>query len=220
MLKLAPVRAVLFDMDGLLLDSERVALDCFEKSALELGLPWRREFALSLVGITARESDRMMQLEFGEEFPVERHRLRFSELYEAAIRAGEITLKPFARELLDYLERAQIPCAVATSTQRTRAEVKLLRAGILPFFKALACGDEVTRGKPAPDIFELAARRLGVEPRDCLVLEDSNPGIRAAVSASMRAVMVPDLVKPDADVRRYGVPVVESLKYVLVGLMQ
>jgi HAD superfamily hydrolase (TIGR01509 family) len=220
MLKLVRPRAVIFDMDGLLLDSERIALECFETSARELGLPWDREFALSLVGITARESDRMMHKAFGEEFPVEQHRQRCSELYDEAIRTGAIVLKPFARELLDYLNRAQIPCAVATSTQRVRAEVKLHRTQILPCFKALACGDEVTRGKPAPDIFELAARRVGVEPRDCLALEDSNPGIRAAVSASMPAVMVPDLLTPDADVRRYGVPVVDSLKDVLVALMQ
>ena len=220
MLELKRPHAVLFDMDGLLLDSERVALDCFEESALELGLPWDRAFALTLVGITARESDRMMLRKFGEDFPVELHRQRFSELYEAAIASGAIALKPFVRELLDYLERAQIPCAVATSTQRVRAEVKLHRTQILPYFKVLACGDEVTRGKPAPDIFELAARRIGAEARDCLVLEDSNPGIRAAVSASLRAVMVPDLLKPDADVRRYGVPVVDSLKDVLVALMQ
>lgn len=220
MLRLACPRAVIFDMDGLLLDSERVALSCFAQSADELGITWNEAFALRLVGVSAKASDRLMRDTFGPDFPVELHRQRFTELYDAAIRAGAISIKPFARELLEYLNRMQIPCAIGTSTQRTRAELKLHRAKLLECFQAFAFGDEVTRSKPAPDLFELAARRLGVEPRDCLVLEDSSTGIRAAISASMNAVMVPDLVAPDADVRRYGVPVADSLKDVLVALMQ
>jgi len=219
MLTLTRPRAVIFDMDGLLLDSERVALAFFEQASKELGAPWTAELGLSMVGCTAKDSNQLILDAFGADFPIDAHRARFSELYEAAIVAGEIPIKPFVRELLDYLEGARIPCAVATSTHRPRAEAKLGRAQLLPNFVALACGDEVTRGKPAPDIYELAALRLSVEPRDCLALEDSNAGVRAAVSANMQTVMVPDLVKPDADIRRYGVPVVASLKDVLVALM-
>jgi HAD superfamily hydrolase (TIGR01509 family) len=220
MLNIVRPRVVVFDMDGLLLDSERVALALFEQAARELGAPWDDALALSLVGISARDSDRMIVKAFGEDFPIDAHRRRFGELYDKAIASGAIQTKPFVRELLDYLGEVQIPCVVATSTKRTRAEVKLHKTRLLPYFKALACGDEVVRGKPAPDIFELAAGRAGVEPRDCLALEDSNPGVRAAVSAGMCAVMVPDLLRPDADIRRYGVPVVDSLKDVLVALMQ
>lgn len=218
-LDLVRPRAVIFDMDGLLIDSERVALAHFARAAQELGAPWSAEMGLAMVGLNSRDSDLLIRARFGPDYPVEALRARFGELYEAAIVGGEIALKPFARELIDYLGACAIPCAVATSTRRTRAEAKLARAGLLPAFAALACGDEVTRGKPAPDIYELAAARLGVEPRDCLALEDSNAGIRAAVSANMRAVMVPDLLQPDADIRRYGVAVVDSLKDVLVALM-
>ncbi len=219
MLTLTRPCAVIFDMDGLLLDSERVALSFFEQASRELGVAWSQEVGLSMVGLNSKDSDKLILQAFGADFPIEAHRQRFGELYEAAIVAGDIPLKPFARELLEYLTGARIPCAVATSTRRTRAEAKLMRAHLLPHFQALACGDEVSRGKPAPDIYELAAARLSVEPRDCLALEDSNAGVRAAVSASMNVVMVPDLLKPDADIRRYGVSVAESLKDVLVALM-
>jgi HAD superfamily hydrolase (TIGR01509 family) len=206
-------------MDGLLLDSERVALALLAQAAQDVSAPWDEALARQLVGISARDSDRMILATLGADFPIQAHRQRFDELYAHAITVGQIHPKPFALELLDYLQQAQIPCVVATSTQRQRAEVKLHATRLLPYFKALACGDEVLHGKPAPEIFELAARRAGVEPRHCLALEDSNPGIRAAVSASMQAIMIPDMVPPDADIPRYGVQIVPSLKEVLVALM-
>ncbi len=218
MLNIPRPKAVIFDMDGLLLDSERVALACFEEAAKALGAPWSQELALSLVGRSARDCDRLIAQAFGERFPLEPLRERFSEIYDGKVAAGDIPLKPWVRELLDWLEAARIPRAVATSTFRKRAEAKLARSHLLQRFDALACGDEILHGKPAPDIYELAAQRLGVEPRDCLALEDSNVGIRAAVSASMKAIMVPDLLQPEADIRRYGVAVVPSLKEVLVAL--
>lgn len=211
-------QAVVFDMDGLLLDSEHVALSCFEQAAQALGVVWSHALGMSLVGRSARDSDRLLRAHYGADFPLAALRQGFDQRYDQAIMTGAIPLKPYARELLDQLDRLQIPCAVATSTQRFRAETKLAKCHLLSRFKALACGDEVTRGKPAPDIFELAATRLGVAPRDCLALEDSNPGVRAAVSASMPVIMIPDLVPPDADIRRYGVACVESLKDVLIAL--
>jgi HAD superfamily hydrolase (TIGR01509 family) len=220
MLRLSPPRAVIFDMDGLLLDSERVALACFAQAAQALGVAWPEALGLSLVGLNVADSNRRILAALGEDFPIDALRAGFDERYDGAVRRGEIPLKPYVRELLDYLEAQRIPCAVATSTRRVRAETKLAHAQLLPRFKALACGDEVRRGKPAPEIFELAARQLGVEPRDCLALEDSNAGVRAAMSASMRVVMLPDLLRPDADIRRLGVACVDSLKDVLFALQR
>ena len=218
-LYLSRPKAVIFDMDGLLIDSERIALGLMARVAEEIGFVWDEGVGRSMIGLNSRDSDRLLASVWGPTFPLASFRERFGVLYEAAIQAGEIPIKPFVPELLDYLEVARIPCAVATSTRRTRAEAKLARLRLLPRFGALACGDEVSRGKPAPDIFELAAARLGVEPRDCLALEDSNAGIRAALTANMTVVMVPDLLEPEADIRRNGVACVDSLKDVLVALM-
>lgn len=210
--------AVIFDMDGLLLDSERIALALHARAAEELGIPWEYATGLSMVGLNSRDSAGILTQRFGADYPVTQLYERFGTLYENAITHGEIPLKPFVRELLHRLEALRIPCAVATSTRRVRAEAKLTHAQLLPQFKALACGDEVTRGKPHPEIFELAARRLGAEPSRCLALEDSNAGVRGAISANMKAVMIPDLLKPDADIRRLGVQVAESLRDVIAAL--
>ncbi len=86
--------------------------------------------------------------------------------------------------------------AVATSTRRDRAEAQLAQQGLLQRFAALVGGNEVERGKPEPDIFLLAASRLSVAPEDCVVLEDSEPGVRAALAAGMMPIMVPDMHAP------------------------
>jgi HAD superfamily hydrolase (TIGR01509 family) len=217
-LHLTRPEAVIFDMDGLLLDSERIALKLFAEAARSLDLKWSEEVGLKMIGLNSRDANAIVLESFGSDYAVASLHERFGELYEAAIISGGIPVKPFARDLLMRLAALRIPCAVATSTRRTRAEAKLHHAQLIQHFKALACGDEVLRGKPHPEIYELAASRLGVEASRCLALEDSNAGVRSAVSANMQVVMVPDLLKPDAGIRMLGVPAVSSLKDVLVAI--
>ena len=122
-----------------------------------------------------------------------------------------IALKPGLLDLLDWLEARRIPKAVATSTRRDRAQAKLARTALLPRFVALVGGDEVARGKPEPDIFLAAAARLGEAAQHCLVLEDSEPGVRAALAAGMTPIMVPDLHAPSDDLVALEPLILESL---------
>ena len=217
-LTLTRPEAVIFDMDGLLLDSESLCLRLLAQAAAELNMPWDHDIGLQMVGLNLGDSSAVLKRAHGDDYEVAALRAKFDEYYEASITQGEIPLKPFVRELIHRLASLKIPMAVATSTHRVRAEAKLQRAELMTHFKALACGDEITRGKPSPEIFELAARRIGVRPSGCLVLEDSNAGIRGAVAANMKAVMVPDLLRPDADIRRLGVQVAESLRDVIAAI--
>jgi len=207
----ADIHAVIFDMDGLLLDSERVALATVAEAAAELGVEWRYEVGLALVGLNSKDGPAVIRRHLGDDYPVVELYDAFGRIYETAIADGRIPLKGGAVELFDELDARALRRVVATSTRRSRAEPKLAAVGLLARVHGMVCGDEVLRGKPAPDIFIAAAARLGVPPANCLVLEDSNAGVRGALAAGARVVMVPDLLQPDDDVQAAGVPLAASL---------
>jgi HAD superfamily hydrolase (TIGR01509 family) len=207
----ATLAAVVFDMDGLLLDSEHIAYDIGRQVSLDLGIPWTHEVAMQLIGRNSREHEALLKGAFGEDYPLATHQAEFGRRYEAVIAQGTIPLKPGVHELFDVLDTLKLPRAVATSTRRSRALPKLEAVGLLSRVDLVVAGDEVSRGKPAPDIFLAAAERLGQRAAQCLALEDSNAGVRAAHAAGMRVVMVPDLLEPADDVRDAGIMVVTSL---------
>ena len=206
-----PPAAVLFDMDGLLLDSERVALAIMSASATELGLVWDHRVGLRIIGRSVTDSSRILREHYGDDARLDALPGAFRARYDRHIDEQQIPLKPGVLQVLDLLDTHGIARAVATSTQRERAVRKLERNGLIERFDALVGGDEVKRGKPAPDIFLAAARALDVEPARCLVLEDSNAGARAGLAAGMAVVMVPDLLEPDADVLALGAHCLGSL---------
>lgn len=212
------IRGVIFDMDGLLLDSERVALATIAQAAAPMGVEWPYDLGLAMVGLNSRDSDGIIRARLGDDFPVAELRERFGLLYEAEIEAGRIPLKPGVLELFEVLDALGLPRVVATSTRRVRAEPKLAAVGLLDRVHGMVCGDEVARGKPAPDIFLAAAARMALPAADCLVLEDSNAGARGGHAAGARVVMVPDLLEQAADLRDAGVPTLASLGRMAVFL--
>ena len=203
--------AVLFDMDGLLLDSERIALAIMAECAAEIGLDWAPQVGMRMIGRNVVDANRVLRDHFGDDARLGLLPAAFRLRYDRHIAEQPIPLKPGVTALLDLLERHDIPRAVATSTQRERASRKLARNDLLHRFDALVGGDEIERGKPAPDIYLAAARAVGAEPVRCLVLEDSNTGARAGLAAGMAVVMVPDLLEPDAEVLAMGARRMDSL---------
>jgi len=190
----APFAAAVFDMDGLLLDSERPIRDAWLSAAAELGAPLTQADYLSVVGRNERESDALLLDVFGGDAALlGATRRRADALIAERFGAAPFDVKPGALRLLRALRVAAIPCAVASSTAHREVERRLERAGLLAFFDAVCGGDEVARGKPEPDLYRLAVERLRVDARGCVAFEDSNYGARAALAAGLAVVVVPDL---------------------------
>ena len=212
--------AVIFDMDGLLLDTEPLAMRAWGEAAAALGVDFDAALALAMVGRNFEDCAAMVRLRSAADYPVEALLGRWHATYDAIVAREGVDVKPGVRELLDWLEGHAIPCAVATSTRRERAQAKLVDASLLPRFLHLVGGDEVAQGKPAPDIYVEAARRIGIAAGECVVLEDSEPGIRAALAARTIPIMVPDLRPPSADLVALDLLVMPSLADVLRHLEQ
>jgi HAD superfamily hydrolase (TIGR01509 family) len=191
--------AVIFDMDGLMLDTERLAPRAWSAAAEAMNVEFDPALIPGMVGRNFRDCRMHLSRHYGDDFPTDELLQAWHVAYEAIIAREGIGLKPGLLTLLDWLDLHRIPRAVATSTRRDRAQSKLAQTALLARFDALVGGDEVERGKPQPDIFLLAAGRLRIAPEVCIVLEDSEPGVRAALAAGMMPIMVPDQQAPSAD---------------------
>ena len=192
-------QAVIFDMDGLLLDTEMLAARAWDEAASAHGATFDRDLALRLVGRNFRDCIALVRAHYDTSYPVEAVLGCWHATYEAIVARDGVRVKRGAHELLEWLDQERIPRAVATSTRRDRATRKLVDAGLLARFHALVGGDEIAHGKPAPDIYFEAARRLNVASSACCVLEDSEPGVRGALAAGMTAIMVPDVAPPSEE---------------------
>ncbi len=206
-------QAAIFDMDGLLLDTERVCMRVFQEACEVQKLPFYEEVYLSIIGRNAAGIEAIFRKAYTSEY--ERLHKEWRARYNAVVKHQAIPTKDGVVELLEWLKEQNIPTAVATSTAKEVATIKLELAGLSKYFDNLTTGCEVTNGKPDPEIYLLAANRLKVEPTKCLAFEDSNNGVRAAVAAKMSTYQIPDLVEPCDEVRQFGHSIVSSLHDVL-----
>jgi HAD superfamily hydrolase (TIGR01509 family) len=204
-------KAAIFDMDGLLLDTENVCKGIFEKACEALGVPFLEEKYLSIIGCNSKTIHAKLGEAYAGIIDYKVINEEWRQRYTSVVFHQAIPKKHGVIELLDWLASKNIPIAVATSTHRDVAEKKLKLAGLDGYFNCLATGCEVTRGKPDPEIYHLAAKRLGVASEHCLAFEDSNNGVKAAVAAAMHTYQVPDLVAPCEDVKALNVQTRTSL---------
>ena len=204
------VHAVVFDMDGLLVDTETVAREAMTLSARGMGFELPHDVFLQLIGMNFAASGHILADHFGPAFDVPAFQAESTRLYRAAAELG-VTVKEGVVELLDALDVMKLPRAIATSSPHQDVDRNLGRHGLRERFDAVVAGGDYPRSKPFPDPFLKAAERLGVDPAHCLALEDSHNGIRAAHAAGMMAVMVPDLLEANAEMHALCVRIIESL---------
>lgn len=211
-----PPQAVLFDMDGLMLDTEAVYCLAWQRSAAEFGHTMTDEHYLSFVGRRAVDCHDILYGFYGHDFPLPDFLRRGCEIYEEYFACHGVPHKQGLGELLDTLDELRIPKAIATSTERPNALFCL--GDLAGRFEEIVTGDEVPEGKPAPDIFLLAARRLNTAPARCLVLEDAEPGVRAAGAAGIPVIVVPDLKPPSPLMLEIALGVCDSLHDVATAI--
>lgn len=205
-----PVKAVVFDMDGLLVDTEQVVFRAMQRAAA--GIERELPFATfqRMVGLQHAASDLILLEHFGEGFDIQAWSEAVSRHFREELAAG-IALKAGVLEILDHLDAAGLPRAIATSSSLQSVQMSLGPHSILDRFHALITRDVQTRGKPHPEPFLKAAEALGVAPEDCLALEDSHNGVRAAASAGMMTIMVPDMLDPTEEMRTLCVRIARDL---------
>jgi HAD superfamily hydrolase (TIGR01509 family) len=203
--------AVIFDMDGTMVDTESIYHASWRKLAADLGFTLDDATLKKTTGRRMAECYTIIEEALGPTFPLKTFQQRWWDYWVDHADTFGIARKPGLEQLLSLLDAHNIPKAVATSSARAEAIYTLDRAGITDRFSFIVTGDQVKHGKPAPDIFLLTAERLGVDAKYCLALEDSEAGVLAATAAGMVTFMIPDLVPPSPDVADRAFRVVETL---------
>ena len=192
------IHAVIFDLDGLLIDSEQVWDDIRREFVAEQGGHWRDSAQRDMMGMSSNEWSRYVREQLAVDMPDEEISREVAGRVDARYRE-QVPLLPGAREAVERMAQ-EWPLGLASSSNRELIDLVLEEAGLATFFRATVSSEEVGRGKPAPDVYLEAARRLGVAPDRCAAIEDSHNGIRSAVAAGMRVIAIPNrLFPPDGE---------------------
>lgn len=208
-------QAVVFDMDGVIFDTERLVIEFWKEVAKKHNIPNVEHTCIQCLG-TNRVRTREIFLEnYGADFPFDPYRAEVTELFNTHYKGVPLPTKPGVRELLSYLQEQDIKVGLASSTAQHLVRDEIDTAGLLPYFQTLVCGDMVEHSKPAPDIFLKACEILNADPTKSIAIEDSFNGIRSAHCAGMTPIMVPDQVQPTDEIRALAFHVMPSLLDVL-----
>ncbi len=189
---LPPFRAVILDLDGLLLDTEPTYRRAWRQTAAELGFDFTEDLARRLEGQSIDAVARILSDAFGPGFDFETFHRLSARRWHQWVEAHGIPVKPGYGRLMEVLRRRRIPYLLATNSQRRYAVKCLTLAGIAADFPVIVSRDDVTAGKPEPEIYLRACETLALPPAQCLAVEDSLPGILAAHRAGTQPVLVTD----------------------------
>ena len=210
--------AVIFDMDGIIFDSERCIIECWEIVAEKYGIEGVEDACIKCTGTNNQRTREIMHEIYGEDFPFDEYSSEASVLFHEKYDGGRLPIKKGAENILRYLKERNVKTALASSTRKEVVVNELSCAGLLEYFDEIVTGDMVKRSKPAPDIFLLACEKVGVKPSDAYAIEDSYNGIRSASAGGLRPVMVPDLVGPDEEMLKKAEVVLRDLDEVILYL--
>lgn len=197
-------------MDGLLFDTERIFRDSWTEMATQFGQIPQPDFPAAVAGTSGAGMREVIRQYYPEVDP-----FAFQEgciSHTADILKRGIPEKPGMREILDFFKAQNVKMAIASSSRRGMIRRNLRCADIETYFDVVVSGEDVSQGKPKPDIFFLAAQELDCDPKDCYVFEDGINGVRAGIAAGCVTIMIPDLFEPTEDIRSNCTGIYPDLK--------
>lgn len=204
-------KTVVFDMDGVIFDTEKLCLSCWVREAGKKGIPNMENVFKMCIGTTNVRTEEIMYENYGHDFLYAEFRKDTSVMYHEWIDENGMPLKPGVVEILDFLRDNGYRIGLASSTRRPVVVDELKKAGIYEYFDVIVGGDQLTKSKPEPDIYLMACEMLGCSPCEAYAVEDSFNGIRSAYSAGMKTIMVPDLIAPDEEMHKKASVICDSL---------
>lgn len=195
------IKGAIFDMDGLMFDSERLVCSIWQEMMDENGYKFNVDIFKNTIGLRRDKTKEFYTSLYGSDFDYDHFKTQSRERFYKRIEKDGVPIKKGLFELLDYLRKNNIKTAVATSTSASTALKVIKKAGIYDYFDSFVCGDDVKNGKPHPEVFLTAAQKIGIAPNECIAFEDSINGIKSALSANMTTVMVPDFLQPTDEIK-------------------
>ena len=212
--------AVVFDMDGVIFDSETKVVECWKAIADKYKIPDIEATCLSCMGLNQTVAKERFLEKYGQDFPYVEYKKEMSERYHSLYDGGRLPTKVGVKELLQFLKAQGKKVGLASSTRSVVVKQELTDAGLIEYFDVVVGGDMVSRSKPQPDIFLKACEELGVAPRDAFAIEDSYNGIRAAAAGKLRPIMVPDLMPVTEEMQGLAEEIFDTLLDVKTYLEQ
>lgn len=213
---MSKVKTVIFDMDGLMLDTEKIYYQASQETADAIGMDYSFEVYAKFIGAGDVQMQTTMKEMYTDHELLETFFGNSEEELDYLLLNGQVDLKNGLLELLDYLQKQKIPAVVASSTRREMVDKLLDRLDLRKYFKEVVGGDEVPAAKPDPAIFNLAFSKTDIDNKqEALILEDSKNGIRAAHSARIPVILVPDMLEPDGEMEEKTADIVPDLHHVI-----
>ena len=201
-IKLDDINLVIFDMDGLIFDTESIYIRKGYEITKRYGYDITEEVIMKTIGMTDKSSREIYKTAYGQDFPYDLMTKEIDSYIVDLGRKGELPFMNGAIEIFEYFKNNDKKMVVATSSRREKAEILLKNSEIIEYFEYVVCGDDITHGKPNPEIFLKAATEINALPNETLVLEDSLNGIRAAHAANMVPMMIPDKILSTEEIRK------------------
>ncbi|SUD70139.1 HAD family hydrolase [Pseudomonas putida] len=213
--------SAIFDMDGTMFDTERLRFKTLKQASLEIaGKALSEQTLIGSLGLSAKKAEALAKAHNGDGFPYAQIRQRADELELEYVRNHGVPIKAGLLEVLERLRKSGLTMAVATSSRRAIAEEYLINANVLKYFDITVCGDEVSQGKPHPEIFLRAATALNCEPSQCFMVEDSENGMLSAIRAEGQAILIEDIKPPAAEVKAGALKAYRSMNEFLADLSE